>query len=591
MHRADAIFGSNEVEFTRVVDSAGALTHRERMELLRYLEDLERKLHPIALGVYITDHGQMADFRHHAHWILNHAHIHHPSYGKREQRRAAEDAPLVELRPGEFRQRELDKRPSILQRGACFVRDLFLPYPKPVEQEWMLILVLDVQLELACFSWGYMLDPYINPDKITTCIVKARLLFRERAMVMALKRVMALAVRQIAVSSRRTNKQLRHAAAHGARVFPQLLAAAGVSAMVALPAADAQQAVSPDIFADDDVAEVVEVPAAATPNAPAPQPVTSHHYERGAAASYQQAPRWTSRDEERLMQARIGDCYNLLLPAVAEAPVAAPRPAATDSVGAEVSGRYTELYKPLSGRGVPPLNDPQRLLTDMESEAANYVLSTINAHRPYRICVTVFGQGQNVPAVLRASVLVDFVTTKDEYAILLQYDTGDSPTVTLAARSMGLTAEQMADIEAAVQAAALAAGGGADGLIAAMRALESQITPLQASFPPIVAGPGETLSAVQIEGMDEEPEEPEVSTREKLMQMFTDGTLLSVLWTILAGVVLLVIGGVLYYWRRGFGKLLDTRPDIRLNSRYGAGVSRYVRYLEGMEDTKVKNLF
>lgn len=590
MHRADAIFGSNEVEFTRVVDSAGALTHRERMDLLRYLEDLERKLHPIALGVYITDHGQMADFRHHAHWILNHAHIHHPSYGKREQHRAVEDAPLVELRPGEFRQRELDKRPSVLQRGACFVRDLFLPYPPAVKQEWMLILVLDVQLELACFSWGYMLDPYINPDKITTCIVKARLLFRERAMVMALKRVMALAVRQIAVSSRRINKQLRRSAAHGGRVFPQLLTAAGVTALLALPNAEAQNDVSPDAFEDDDVAEVVEVPAAVTPNTPAPQPTTVHRYERGGAASYQQAPRWTTRDEERLMQARIGDCYNMLLPAGTHAATAAPVSVA-DTVEAEVSGRYTELYKPLSGRGVPPLNDPQRLLTDMEREAADYVLGGLNAHRPYRICVTVFKQGQNVPAVLRASVLVDYVTAKDEYAVLLQYATGDSPAITVASRSMGLTSAQIAEIEAAVQEAALAAGGGAEGLIAAMRALDAQISPLQAGFPPIVAGPGETLSAVHIEGMEKEPEEQEVSTREKIVQMFTDGTLLSVLWGILAGVVLLIIGALLYYWRRGFGKLLDTRPDIRLNSRYGAGVSRYVRYLEGMEDTKVKNLF
>lgn len=591
MHRADAVFGSNEVEFTRVVDSAGALTHRERMDLLRYLEDLERKLHPIALGVYITDHGQMADFRHHAHWILNHAHIHHPSYGKREQNRPVEDAPMVELRPGEFRQRELDKRPSILQRAACFVRDLFLPYPPAVQQEWMLILVLDVQLELACFSWGYMLDPYINPDKITPCIVKARLLFRERAMVMALKRVMALAVRQIAVSSRRTNRQLRRSAAHGGHVFPSLLAAAGVSALVALPTAEAQQNVNPDAFADDDVAEVVEMPAS-TPatNTPAPQPTTAHHYERGAAASYQQPPRWTSRDEERLMQARIGDCYNLLLPGAAKPPAASSLSSAPP-VGAEVSGRYTELYKPFSGRGVPPLNDPQRLFTDMERDAANYVLSGINAHRPYRICVTVFDQAQNVPAVLRASVLVDFVTSKDEYAILLQYGTGPAPTVSLAERSMGLTPDQIADMETALQDAALAAGGGVDGLIAAMRMLESHITPLQPNFPPIVAGLGETLSAVRIEGMEQAPEEQEVSTREKIVQLFTDGTLLSLLWSFLAAVALFIVGALLYRWRRGFGKLLETNPDIRLNSRYGAGVSRYVRYLEGVEDTKVKNLF
>ena len=37
----------------------------------------------MALCVYITDHGRLRDLRPHAHWILNHARIHHPSFGKR----------------------------------------------------------------------------------------------------------------------------------------------------------------------------------------------------------------------------------------------------------------------------------------------------------------------------------------------------------------------------------------------------------------------------------------------------------------------------------------------------------------------------
>ena len=104
--QADEIFGYGQVEFTRVVDAAGSLTHQERIELMRTLERLERRIRPVALCIYITDVGQVQELRTHAHWILNHARIHHPSFGKRELHKAIEDAELRERRPGERRQQE-----------------------------------------------------------------------------------------------------------------------------------------------------------------------------------------------------------------------------------------------------------------------------------------------------------------------------------------------------------------------------------------------------------------------------------------------------------------------------------------------------
>lgn len=208
--RADEIFGRGQVEFTRVLDAAGALTHQERLDLMACLANLERRIPPVALGVYITDDGHLEDFRTHAHWILNHAHIHHPSFGKREQTRAVEDAEIRELAPGERIIPELPPSPieRLFKNIANAFRDWLHPIPPPVSQEWMLILVLDVQLEVACFSWGYMLDPYINPDSINSCIIGARLRFREREMLAGLKSVMRAAVSQIASGSRRAARRI-----------------------------------------------------------------------------------------------------------------------------------------------------------------------------------------------------------------------------------------------------------------------------------------------------------------------------------------------------------------------------------------------
>ncbi len=256
MGRAESVFGTGQVEFTRVLDAAGVLKHHDRVELMRFLEDLERNLPPVALGVYITDHGQARELRPHAHWILNHARIHHPSFGKREQNKAYEDAKVRE------RLREKgDPIPAHAETGVmhmlrdCWdgvkgrVRDIFHPYSTPAKMEWAFILVMDVQLEMACFSWGYRLDPYINPEKINRAIVSARLQFRERATVQGIKKVMKNAVRIIATDSRAVMRSIRREGRVGKPVgvetMPALRKGANMlmcAAAVSLLAADSASA-------------------------------------------------------------------------------------------------------------------------------------------------------------------------------------------------------------------------------------------------------------------------------------------------------------------------------------------------------------
>ena len=36
----------------------------------------------------------------------------------------------------------------------------------PLDPQWLLVLVLDVRTDTACFMWGYELDPYVEPDLI-----------------------------------------------------------------------------------------------------------------------------------------------------------------------------------------------------------------------------------------------------------------------------------------------------------------------------------------------------------------------------------------------------------------------------------------
>lgn len=664
LRRANAVFGANQVEFTRVVDAAGVLTHRDRMELLHVLEDLERNIPPVALCIYLTDHGNMQEFRTHAHWILNHAHIHHPSFGKREQARAIEDAELTERRPGEPRPQEEEKQPGWLvqafQRLRRYVRNAMHPLPPPARQEWMLMLVLDVQLELACFSWGYMLDPYINPDKITSCIISARLQFRERAMVTALKRVMVAAVRQIAVASHRVNKNMQRSKVPSRSAMTPLVALflgagllAATPASLAAPAkaskrpaaatasthkknaasdrntrstsarttrqssrtsskspakapAKAQEkpakptsaAAAPLNLQDDDVAEEVESSPAATAAPPAtpppvsPAPVASPAASAaGAAATYEAAPRWTDEDYQLLMSGRLAGCYNLLT-APRQAPAASGRASAArtenDESDTRVPGRYCPLYS--HPEQASDLYDPQLLLSDIDRDDVAHVLRELNAHAPFRIYVSLFKAGQEIPSDLAVGTLVAAASQPCEYAVMLQYSLGDDPVLDLGYKEITPTDDQRREWALHAQQAVQANGGGVEGLIAAIRQVQSDIMPLSAGFRPITPESAGKARLIDLP-MREKEADKKPSGREKMMQALESAALQPMLYTLAA---LLACGGgalALFLYLRRSGRLLDSAADYRLSSPYGAGVSRYVRYLEGKEATKEKKIF
>ncbi len=711
LRRANAVFGDSLVEFTRVVDAAGALTHQDRMELLHTLEDLERNLAPIALCIYITDDGQAQEFRSHAHWILNHARVHHPSFGKREKMRAIEDAELTERRPGE-ESRPTEVHPSGLLSRLCqkvrnYVRDAMHPYPPPVKQEWMLILVMDVQLEMACFSWGYMLDPYINPDSINSCIVRARLQFRERAMVSGLKKVMKYAVAQIAANSHRVNKKLRR---HLPGTFPLLSLCLGLGLMTSTPvcwaahdsARNQQRSASSDSKAprgrtasrrsasssrssgtarnsrgtaanrssasssrpraagqrpapargastspsvpaptpaasspsrgqagasaatlslqDDDLAEEVtedDVPASATsasaatptpadtPASPPTSPTAGQQASSpsgtppaaasppptpGAPAQYGAVPRWSEEDHRHLMAGKLNS-YTLLLPdgkaSAARQPDRRPPTARSQESDTSVPGRYCPAYAHPSPAG---LCDPQMLLSTVERGDVERFLSQINAHSPFRIYVSLFGAKQEIPQELAATTLVTAVGQPCEYSVMLLYKLGSEPDVELGYQEINPSDDRRHRWQLDVREAARRQGGGLAGLLAAIQQLHESILPLSADFRPITPETAAKAPLIPIV-LKEDSGEKKLSLKDKMRLYLEDEQSHPVL--IGAGAALLAVASVvlLFIFRRRSGHLYETLPDVRLASPYGAGVSRYVRYLEGKEAHRERSLF
>lgn len=595
MERADAMFGDQDIEFTRVVDEAGALTHRERVELLGFLADLERNIPPVALCIYITDHGQLREFRTHAHWALNHARIHHPSFGRREQMSAIEDAELRERRPGEGRPaQEAEPGPlaSAWKKFRAFWRDMWVPYPPPARQDWILMLVVDVQLEVACFSWGYMLDPYVGAEKIISTIAEGQLQFRERSMVQALKRVMKFAVRHVAKKSREVNRVLRRRS-YNRHVVPAVLAAAGVSAgLLAAPHAVAQEPAPADAPAPapaEASAAPAEAPAApadtpaATPPPPAAEP-TPPPVVPGVAAAYNAEPRWSSADYVNLMSGRLTGCYNMLMPGGKQR-AAAPQTEVATEADKTVAGSYCEQY--MNPRATA-LRDPQQLLSDVERDDIAHVLRELNAHSRFHIYVSVFEATQEVPRDLAAANLVTHVAHSGQYTVLLQYGLGEPTAIEIGYKEVAPTDEQVREWLEKVRQSVNTAGGGAAGLLAAVRTLHAVILPVSDAFTPLTPETAGTVPAIELPLKPEE-EVKEVSEWDERKEWLKSAGAVPYFVLLITLLAIVLIIWRLWHWRRGCGRLFSSEPDYRLSSRYGAGVSRYVRYMHGKVADKEKS--
>lgn len=697
LQRANEIFDDYLVEFTRVLDIAGALTHPQRLDLLKTLEDLERNIRPAALCIYITDDGRLQHLRTHAHWILNHARIHHPSFGKRELHKAIEDGVITERRADEKKKAE-EEAPQEAAEGQenffarlwngvkSYVRDAFFPYAPPVKHEWMLMLVVDVQLEMACFSWGYMLDPYINPDSINSCIVSARLQFRERAFVPGLKKVMREAVHRIAADAHRVNRRMHRQAPPAANRTSAFLAALlglgllsapvqaapqrnskpaaaqktaakpavkkpdvkkpaakPVSKPAAKPAAKPSAAPAkptakpapkptpkpaakpnpapakpaakpsaepkPPVADEEEVAEEIddgvaeevestETPAvAATPTAPAaepkaPEPPAEKKEEKPAVtgrASVEAIPAWRPQHYTALMQGELDTGYAALFPdrAANKSTLPAAADAKTDESDTTVLGKYCEQYAKTTA---DYLRDPQGLLSSIEQEDVLHVLREVNAQGKFRIYLAVFQAGQEIPAELSAETLATSSLPVGEYAVLVRYPLGNPQGIELGYQLIKQEDTVRHEWLTKVRGAASATGGGVEAVLAAVRQVSANVTPVAADFKPVTAESAAKAPLIEIEFRADQKEK-KVSFKDKLKKLAEEPANLPVVLTVV-GVFLLAAAVVGILWlRRRSSVLLPSEPDVRLSSPYGAGVSRYVRYLEGQEAGKEKRIF
>ena len=570
--QADELFGDGQVEFTRVVDAAGALTHQERVDLMHALEQLERRIRPVALCVYITDVGQAQELRTHAHWILNHAKIHHPSFGKRELHKAIEDAELRERRPGEARPAEPPPQSWLTtawQAVRDYVMDALHPLPPPVKHEWMLILVMDVQLEMACFSWGYKLDPFIDPDRINNCIKGARLQFRERAMVTGLKKVMRAAARRISSTARSVNRRLRHAQKAIALAAGLMLLGGSTlaqeTAQTTPPAPDGMPHWRADDYRHLMAGDLLTGYTSLLPPEPTPEEIK--------AAEERKKQLRREQREQRRQQARL-----------------APRTTRTLNLpkesDTEVPAHYDEEY--LKPQRNSQLNDPQKLLTTVERADVEHVLRQINSNTRFRIYVAVFKDGQKLHSGLAVNELMTGMIQQGEYAVLVRFFTNNPSALDLGYQEIKLEEPQRLEWLHKVRQAA--GDGSPQGLMNALTCLQELISPMADSFTPISVVAQRKLDKLEIQFKETQKKKKD-NLRNRVEELMKDPAFVAAvaypLGFLLGGLGLFL----LFNWLRSSSRLEDNEADIRLSSPYGASVSRYVRYLEGTEVGKEKRLF
>lgn len=623
-----------------MLDAAGALTCDQRQNMLDFLERIERNISPVALGIFITDKGRQQDFSSLAHWILNHARIHQPSFGKREKIHPVENAEIRMRVPGEPVGREPSPFRQMLRGIGSLFADRFSPLPPSVRQEWMLLLVLDVQLEVACFSWGYMLDPYVDPDRINTCIIKGQLSFREREFVVGLKTVMRAAVKQIASRSRGITHKLQCKY----EAWPLLLGAGLACCLAAEPSAAAPApaprtpssaasagedvavdpesedvavdpdsediavdpdsedvAVDPDsedIAVDPDSEDVAVDPdsedVAVDPdlgeNTPAPDASASPGEKAAtvdppaappaaAADGDDLPPAWREEDYRSLMSGELAEGYTTLIPARRVAPEAPERRRQSDESDRSVPERYVSAYNRPPEHG---LIDPQQLFSTVEQADLLYVLSQVNTRANYRINVVVYKSGQNLGPGLSVANLLRTTSLPCEYTLLISYPLGAPAELELGLQELRVSDEERHRWLLAMRDAAVNRGGGVDGLIAAIRSLQQSVAPMAADLKPIRDELNEKMPMIDLP-MKNKGEEEQAGTGKKFTAFFTDEQNRPLLITLGCLAAALVVTVMIYCRRKRRGVLIDSEPDRRLASPYGAGVSRIVRYLHGRE--------
>ncbi len=106
LENLDKRYGKDAIPYRRVCDNAGALRQQDRMKLNALLEKLERRIPPVLLSVYFPNILEPFSLIPHSFWTMNHL--------------------------------------TVDEAG-------FPNHQGPLDPQWLLILVLDVRTDTACF--------------------------------------------------------------------------------------------------------------------------------------------------------------------------------------------------------------------------------------------------------------------------------------------------------------------------------------------------------------------------------------------------------------------------------------------------------
>lgn len=599
---AEKRLGQGMVEFSRVLDAAGLLTFDEWQHLVSFLERLERRLPPVALCVYLTDRGMEQELPMHAHWILNHAKINHRSFGQRDAKIALEEGGLqmgidipemqneaAEAPPEARRAHRRQQKPA-RQRTSFWegCHHLLYPTPPPVQKEWMLILMLDVQLEQACLSWGYKLDPYIDADSIHECVAKAYTLFRDRRMLAGIECAMNHIVKRLAGTALQVNANLRKARAQQKQQPPlsPLYSAQGESLKNIVLLMCGLGLMGSSLSAQD-----ILNPALA-----ASKPF------KGRAAGVESFPTWSSQESALQARGQMAGSSRVLF---APPPIAAPDLEALVidedededlSFDGSARGPESSLTRlPAWREHLPPLSgdlliDEGHVLSDLERCDIGQQLLSLNAHKPYRLYVHILDASVEKARTQSAENFLPQAAQLGEKALLIQYTLGVPDAIDIAAQSLALPAEELAAWRA--QMIARAEGYRSERDII-MRLVEQAAGLLQqqgTKLPP--GGRDTTLYLPKLDlnlSPQTEQEQGAVLTR-------TDSTasrpsfeqMAAYLYLFLSCCICTALFFLYQFLRRRTVRLMDTPSDYRLSSPHGAGVGIAIPYAEQYDKKRME---
>lgn len=647
--QAEARLGYGLVDFPRVLDAAGVLTRDECRHLMQYLEKLERKIRPVALCVYLTDRGQREELAMHAHWILNHAQINHRAFGRRDRRLAIEESKMQmsfpqkgqgrgavttlspanpanpagdvpafdDLEPLPQHHDDAPRRHQHARRFWTRLVDayyhLFYPTPPPVEKEWMLILVLDVQLGRACFSWGYRLDSYVNGEELSKLVPCAHTRFRNKDVLGGIKTVMRRVTRCVAGRAVDINAMIRQ----DKRQFfkrQMLQASAEAQAMGLDPSESQTPKPTGASQAALDATQKLLLAAfllagmwgtyAPAQDAPSltPLPTTTPEVFLGRAASESSFPSWSSDELQSQAAGQVTPRARALFAVprayapVAPVPEQPVEPESKDSKGSK-SSKTTKVVTPPSleppvttidlkpwRKPSPALDgahfiDEQFMLSELEARDIERQLALLNANKPYHLYLCVMDGTRGQTPEYSAAAYLPLVVEMGQQALLIQYLYGGEPAITISGQGLSLSTEELAEWQAALNTCAAAYSNARDAIMVANDCasdlLQAQMKHMREG------GVDDTLylpkAEVEVQQVQEEVEQ-QVSTKDMLLAKVSEWVpyMLIMLSSVLCSLIYLL----LRKWHRRKALLLETVLDRRLSAEFGSGISPSVLYKE-----------